>query len=247
MKYKNMFSLVFVAILGFGLSGCGGGSTSTGAAGGGSGTRAANLIVRVNNTGTASIHTESQNRLASAISDLLARKAYAELAGNEVCVIGTDGEFQDVNVCGMTDDSGQVSLSVPPGSDYQVCVNGTESEDCADLGMAVSEGDVVLATVEDDDAQVTLASAVVQNAPAPTEEPEPTVPTIADFPDPAHPDKKVIICHKPDGNNPHTISVATQAAENAHLNHGDTPGPCEPESTANNDGLDDGENEGDES
>lgn len=246
MKHKRLLSLIAVAVLGLGLSGCGGGSTSTGAAGGGGGTRAANLIVRVNNS-TAGMQTESQNRLASAISDLLARKAYAALAGNDVCVVGTDAEAMDVLVCGTTDDSGQVSLSVPPGSGYQVCVNGTMPEDCTDLGMDVGDSQVVVATVEDGD-QVMLVSAEVQDAPAPSEEPEPT---IADFPDPDHPDKKVIICHKPDGNNPHTISVATQAAEHAHLNHGDTPGPCETQSTANNedenDNEDENENEGEES
>jgi hypothetical protein len=36
---------------------------------------------------------------------------------------------------------------------------------------------------------------------------------------------KVTICHKPDGKNPHTITVA-QSALQAHLDHGDTLGAC---------------------
>lgn len=36
---------------------------------------------------------------------------------------------------------------------------------------------------------------------------------------------KVTLCHKPNGNNPHEITVA-QSAVPAHLNHGDTLGPC---------------------
>ena len=36
---------------------------------------------------------------------------------------------------------------------------------------------------------------------------------------------KVTLCHKPDSKNPHNITVA-QSAVQAHLNHGDTLGPC---------------------
>lgn len=38
-------------------------------------------------------------------------------------------------------------------------------------------------------------------------------------------DGKVTICHKPHGNNPHTITIARSALQ-AHLDHGDTLGPC---------------------
>ncbi len=37
--------------------------------------------------------------------------------------------------------------------------------------------------------------------------------------------EKVLVCHKPNGKNPHTLSIA-QAAVPAHLGHGDTLGPC---------------------
>lgn len=36
---------------------------------------------------------------------------------------------------------------------------------------------------------------------------------------------KVVICHKPDGENPHTITVSENAVD-AHLAHGDSLGPC---------------------
>ena len=36
---------------------------------------------------------------------------------------------------------------------------------------------------------------------------------------------KVTICHKPHGKNPHTITVSRSALQ-AHLDHGDTLGPC---------------------
>jgi hypothetical protein len=49
--------------------------------------------------------------------------------------------------------------------------------------------------------------------PTPTEEP------------PGVEEGRVTICHKPDGKNPHTITVA-QSALQAHLDHGDTLGPC---------------------
>ncbi len=41
---------------------------------------------------------------------------------------------------------------------------------------------------------------------------------------------KVVICHTPPGNpaNQHTITVGSHAMR-AHLDHGDTLGPCDPE------------------
>ena len=39
---------------------------------------------------------------------------------------------------------------------------------------------------------------------------------------------KFVVCHRPPGNpsNMHTLEVGSQQAQNAHLKHGDTTGPC---------------------
>ena len=41
----------------------------------------------------------------------------------------------------------------------------------------------------------------------------------------ANDENKVTICHKPQGSNPHSITVA-QSAVPAHQRHGDTMGAC---------------------
>ena len=61
--------------------------------------------------------------------------------------------------------------------------------------------------------------------PTPTTSPSPPTPR----PSPAPPDEggdKVTICHKPNSKNPHTITISRSALQ-AHLDHGDTIGPCE--------------------
>ena len=45
-------------------------------------------------------------------------------------------------------------------------------------------------------------------------------------------DKKVVICHHPNGNDPHTIRVSKKAAAKHIANHGDTLGPCPNNRTA---------------
>ena len=54
-------------------------------------------------------------------------------------------------------------------------------------------------------------------------------------------DKKVVICHHPNGNDPHTIRVSKKAAAKHIANHGDTLGPC-----ANNGGGGDGNDDDDD-
>ena len=50
-------------------------------------------------------------------------------------------------------------------------------------------------------------------------------PEIEEPPSPELPGHKVMICHKPNGKNPHVI-VVSQSAVPAHLGHGDVLGPC---------------------
>ena len=50
-------------------------------------------------------------------------------------------------------------------------------------------------------------------------------PEIEEPPSPEMPGHKVMICHKPNGKNPHVI-VVSQSAVPAHLGHGDVLGPC---------------------
>jgi hypothetical protein len=57
--------------------------------------------------------------------------------------------------------------------------------------------------------------------PPPTEPPPP--PT--EEPPPSGEEEKVTVCHKPNSKNPHTITISRSALQ-AHLDHGDTIGPC---------------------
>lgn len=56
-------------------------------------------------------------------------------------------------------------------------------------------------------------------------EPGPVIPPMPVPPSPPGEHDKVTICHKPNGKNPHTITISRSALQ-AHLNHGDTIGAC---------------------
>jgi hypothetical protein len=64
-----------------------------------------------------------------------------------------------------------------------------------------------------------LPTATTSPLPTPTTMlPTPTAPPLDE-------EGKVTICHKPHSKNPHTITVSRSALP-AHLDHGDTIGPC---------------------
>jgi hypothetical protein len=73
-----------------------------------------------------------------------------------------------------------------------------------------------------DDGSIDVVSIVVIYQPQPVTPPTPT----PGAPPPGHDeDARVTICHKPNSKNPHTITIS-RAALQAHLDHGDTLGPC---------------------
>ncbi len=79
-----------------------------------------------------------------------------------------------------------------------------------------------------EDGKVVVVSIVVifQLDILPTSTPAPTpAPTAPSGGDDGGDSGQVTICHKPDGKNPHTLTVP-QSALNGHLGHGDTLGPC---------------------
>ena len=78
---------------------------------------------------------------------------------------------------------------------------------------------LILACV-DEEGTIDIEKIIVIYSPEPVIEPEPPHP-----PGQAE-DAKVTVCHKPDGKNPHTITISRSALQ-AHLNHGDTIGPCD--------------------
>jgi mannose-6-phosphate isomerase-like protein (cupin superfamily) len=73
-----------------------------------------------------------------------------------------------------------------------------------------------------EDGGIKILYIIVIGQPEPEEvTPQPTEP----LPAQEDPNSKVTICHKPNSKNPHTITVSRSALP-AHLEHGDTLGPC---------------------
>jgi len=72
-----------------------------------------------------------------------------------------------------------------------------------------------------------LGSCATPTPPPPTAAPPQPAPTDTPMPPPPQEPSQVTLCHKPPGNpqNAHTITVG-QSAVQAHLNHGDSLGPC---------------------
>jgi hypothetical protein len=71
-----------------------------------------------------------------------------------------------------------------------------------------------------------LPTATTSPLPTPTTIlPTLTVPPLTPTAAPPDEEGKVTICHKPHSKNPHTITIPRSALP-AHLDHGDTIGPC---------------------
>ncbi len=110
-------------------------------------------------------------------------------------------------------------------------------------GSVQVEGDIEPAAVvlihicimEDGKSVVISIIVIFQLDALPTTTPAPTLAPTA----PSGGDDQVTICHKPDGKNPHTLTVP-QSALGGHLGHGDTLGPCNDGGNDNDHHDDDG-------
>jgi hypothetical protein len=95
-----------------------------------------------------------------------------------------------------------------------------------DLNGVIIEGQLQVGSVilmlvcVDEDGSVEIVRIVVIYEPKPVVPPKPPAP-----PPETDKDHKVTVCHKPNGKNPHSITISRSALQ-AHLNHGDTLGPC---------------------
>jgi len=90
-------------------------------------------------------------------------------------------------------------------------------DDLQETGDFTPNSILLLQICFDEDGSVTIISIIVIYQPPAEEIEEPEQPEL--------PNEKVMICHKPNGKNPHTI-VVSQSAVPAHLGHGDFIGPC---------------------
>jgi hypothetical protein len=84
---------------------------------------------------------------------------------------------------------------------------------------------VMLLVCVDTDGSITVVHIVVIYQPEPVVPPPPPGPPVPP-PPPDDQNDRVTICHKPNSRNPHTITISRSALQ-AHLDHGDTIGPCE--------------------
>lgn len=214
---NSILSWTVIAMFGAALVACGGGSSSSGGAGGSGSPRSANLVVQVNGNGTAFLDTGPgiENRMVAMISDFLVREAMAtEPEGHQVCIYDSSGALVD---CAVTNQDGVAFFTVEPDevSGYTACFEEAVPGDGGCVGpVTVASGEIVTATVECDDAQtcsLMSAEAVLNDDPE-------------NFVDPRN-DNKFIICHRPDSNNPRTLTIAQDAWPD-HEAHGDVPGAC---------------------
>lgn len=97
--------------------------------------------------------------------------------------------------------------SIPLGSDVSI-----ENEE-GQTGVVLSPNQPVLVVLCPTDGQIVIVQIIVIIVNPPDEGGVPSE------------GEKVLVCHKPNGKNPHTLSLP-QSAVPAHLGHGDTLGPC---------------------
>jgi len=112
---------------------------------------------------------------------------------------------------------------VPLGSDVKIesgeNSQGDEDEQGEDNqgqgGVLLSPNQDVLVVLCPSDGQIVIAQIIIIVVTPPDEGGTPA----------PEGGEKVLVCHKPNGKNPHTLSIP-QAAVPAHLGHGDTMGAC---------------------
>lgn len=224
MSIRSIFSLIVVPLLAAWVVACGGGSVS-GSGGGGSSFNFTVKLDRSVNSALFQTLPEYRQRTVAALSDLLISKAEAAVEGTIVYILDQDGVT--VVASGPVDSNGEAFFKVPandPGEFYSVCLESTDPTTCVTLSIQVTDTNGVQVTVGEDDTGALFVMSEGQGTQV-----EPDSENIAAFQDPDK-EHKTILCHKPNGPSPHTISVATESVQ-AHLAHGDTLGPC-PETPA---------------
>ena len=97
--------------------------------------------------------------------------------------------------------------SMPLGSDVSI------ENEAGQTGVVLSPNQPVLVVLCPTDGQIVIVQIIVIIVNPPDEGGVPSE------------GEKVLVCHKPNGKNPHTLSLP-QSAVPAHLGHGDTLGPC---------------------
>lgn len=148
----------------------------------------------------------------------------------------------------------QITAVVVGLSGDQVDLSNWPSVDLSDVTVIgeLQVGSVVLMQVcVDDEGNVTIVSITVIYQPEPDDTPTPVPPPQDDDDDDDDGDddddddgdqgEQVTICHRPPGNPDaaHTITIG-RAALQAHLDHGDTMGPCSGGGNGGDDGRDNG-------
>jgi len=239
MSMKSILSLMMVALFSAWLvTACGGGSVSgSGGTGGGGGS---NLAVKLDRSVTSALfqtNPEYGHRMVAALSDLLIGEAEAQVVGTIVFIVDSSGA---VVASGPVDANGEAFFKVPandptdPTDVYSVCLDPTDPLTCVILTAQVTATDGVQVTIGEDP---TTGALFVMSEGQGTQV-EPDADNIAAFQDPdkAH---KTIICHKPNGPHPNTLSVGTESVQD-HVGHGDTLGPCPTPAVSSTETTDDG-------
>ena len=127
---------------------------------------------------------------------------------------------------------GCVSISaivVRVNADQVELLNGPTiplDDDVAVEGDLATGSVIVIVVCVDADGAIHIVSIIViyQLEPPVVIPPTPSAPPPTRLPEEGDSDK-VTICHKPNSKNPHTITISRSALQ-AHLDHGDTIGPC---------------------
>lgn len=237
MKLRFAISIFIIAAFGAGLAACGGGSVSTGGGSGGGGAGGANssLVIQAPQTAHAPGFqggAREDSSLASRISEFLISSALAQI-GEEVYLLDESGNLV---ATGTTDGSGQVVFPVSSGS-YFICIGEPDltTGTCTAETQTVGENEVVVVTLgvegatDTDPGVLVITSVAVESAED----------NIVAFQDPDNANK-TLVCHKAGPFKQFTISVGTPAAQNGHMAHGDTLGPCPDDTDVSDDDASDG-------
>ena len=191
------------------LTACGGGSSHSGGGGPG-GTKSSSVVIEMS-SGMAMLpgpaeEMDGMTRVAAAISDLLMRNAWAQLAGVPIF-------FNGIQV-GATDATGTFVQAVSPGP-LEVCIVSTVPSKCFDLGV-IGEDQVVVVDGVD-----LVGDRIVHNDPRT----ESAFDNLALFEsDKSH---KVYICHKGRTLDVSKSSVGMGVSMKGHQTHGDYLGACD--------------------
>ncbi|MDH3690808.1 MAG: hypothetical protein OEU36_15280 [Gammaproteobacteria bacterium] len=185
------------------LSACGGGGSSSSGAGGGSATVTGN--VSQFSGGQAFLmpadRPEGVSRIADLFVEFMIRSAWANMAGLEVSLGGSED---------LTDADGSFELTNVAAGAQRLCVSNGVIELCATVSGVAPNSEITYEDVTCTETQCSIGKITVASMDD----------GISDDSSGSHAQKKVVICHK--GKN---ISVGAPAVP-AHQAHGDTIGAC---------------------